>query len=287
MMNKEIFSLKKWMLFFLFCVVHSISMATPVNEFPLRYQYPSLDYVSTDELKSLISQEKAVILDVRSEFEYRTLHIKSAWNLPLGNKKFKATLRQIKESNPGKYIVLYCNGETCSKSYKAGLKCERANIEGCKVYDSGIFTWVKSNPEQSELYGVSPVLEKDLINDEAFSAHLLPADEFIDRVVNTNSIVLDIRTGMQQINDLLPVKGAKKAPLESKKFLKKVAQAKKQKKPLLIFDATGKQIRWCMYYLEKEGIKNYFFAAGGVRSLDLVMLDSFRTPKNNSLAAKN
>jgi len=42
-----------------------------------------------------------------------------------------------------------------------------------------------------------------------------------------------------------------------------VAKAKKEKKTLLIYDATGKQVRWLMYLIEDLGFKDYWFMKGG------------------------
>ena len=273
---------------FLLCLIVSTSInAIEINPYPLRYQYPSLNFIETSELKALIQKKQAQVVDVRSEFEYRTLHIAGATHIPLSSPEFIYQIRELAKTSPQKTIVLYCNGETCSKSYKAGLKCEQAKIKACRVYDSGIFHWVKSEPTLSKLYGEGPVLASKLISDEAFKAHLLPADEFISRIVNTDSLVLDIRTPFQQVMNQLPIKGAKKAPLESTKFLKRIAYAKEHNKPLLIFDATGKQVRWCMYYLEKMGITDYYFVSGGVRAMDLVLLNDNHSGSPESFAIKN
>jgi len=55
-----------------------------------------------------------------------------------------------------------------------------------------------------------------------------------------------------------------RAPLDdSKKIADAVAEAKKTKKPLLVYDKVGKQTRWFQYYLVQQGIKDYFFLDGG------------------------
>lgn len=42
-----------------------------------------------------------------------------------------------------------------------------------------------------------------------------------------------------------------------------MAEAKKARKTLLVYDKVGKQVRWFQYYLEQQGLKDYYFLAGG------------------------
>ena len=40
---------------------------------------------------------------------------------------------------------------------------------------------------------------------------------------------------------------------------------KKSGQPLLVYDESGKQVRWLQYHLDEKGIKNYNFMKGGVK----------------------
>ena len=42
-----------------------------------------------------------------------------------------------------------------------------------------------------------------------------------------------------------------------------VKEAKASGKTLLVYDKVGKQVRWFQYFLEREGVKNYYFMKGG------------------------
>ncbi|HIJ22249.1 MAG: hypothetical protein HON68_07080 [Gammaproteobacteria bacterium] len=44
-----------------------------------------------------------------------------------------------------------------------------------------------------------------------------------------------------------------------------------QDKQLLIFDATGEQVRWLQYTLERQGYRNYYFLKGGVYSVSHII----------------
>lgn len=52
-------------------------------------------------------------------------------------------MRKLRDKNVDKKIIVYCNGKTCIKSYKAALKCKHNNIKGIISYDAGIIDWVK------------------------------------------------------------------------------------------------------------------------------------------------
>ena len=268
--NSTVVTLQKLMWIVMLMVGYTQAMSDVDSDYPLRHKYPSLDIISTETFKGLYQNEEILVVDVRTPFEYRALHVTGALNINVDEKSFQSTLQSLREENPNKKIILYCNGRTCSKSYKAGVKCKKLALD-CLVYDSGIMDWVKAMPESSKLYDVSPVKEDDLISDEEFQSRLLNSEEFIEKVINTDVVVLDIRTGMERISALFPMKGVSTAPLESRRFERKVQEAKKSKKPLLIFDASGTQIRWCMYYLKNQGIEDYYFAQGGVLALSAVM----------------
>lgn len=253
------------------------------DEYPLRYQYPSLEVISTEQFKSFFDDGKIIVVDVRSRFEYDVLHIFSAKHIYLNDDKFQEKLKHLQEKFPDKTVVFYCNGITCEKSYKAGVKCQKAN-SFCLVYDSGIFEWVNAVPEYAVFFGKSPVDDTTLIDLKSFQEKLLAPEEFIAQVVDGDAVVLDIRSRNEQVMKQFPLKGVKKASLDSKKFVERVKEAKENKKRLLIFDSGGKEVQWCMYYLEKEGIKDYYFARGGVRALDLVMLYPDKGSRDTSVA---
>ena len=51
------------------------------DEFPMRARYPDVDIITTADLAK--QYNGVVIVDVRTKYEYDTLHIKDAINIPL------------------------------------------------------------------------------------------------------------------------------------------------------------------------------------------------------------
>ena len=60
----------------------------------------------------------------------------------------------------------------------------------------------------------------------------------------------------------------KDEPNEAKK-------AKAEKKPLLIYDEAGKQVRWLMYRIEDLNVNEYYFMKGGMKQYFKSLRESF------------
>lgn len=221
--------------------------------------------VNTMELQELYTKLKDVILvDVRSSYEFDTLHIKGAVNIPLGSKNFVKNLASLRKGST-KPIVMYCNGGTCKKSYKATRKATKAEINNCIAYDAGIYNWAKRYPEHSVLLGKSPMRANDFIENKKFKRRLLTANQFESRM-GDKALVLDIRDRIQRDTLVFPFEEERAELAQMNRIREVVAQAKKGNKTLLIYDKVGKQVRWFQYFLEQEGVKKYYFMKGGSES---------------------
>jgi predicted sulfurtransferase len=112
------------------------------------------------------------------------------------------------------------------------------------------------------LLGRSPISPADLITPAKFNAHLLEARDF-EAMVGNDSIVLDVRDRAQRDTPLFPFK-ERRAQLDETAILDAaIADAKAQKKTLLVYDAVGKQVEWFQYRIEAKGLKDYYFLKGG------------------------
>lgn len=232
------------------------------EEFPIRAMYPKLP---TIELEKLYNQRNEIlIVDVRSVYEYDTLHIKNARHLALDNPDFVATLLQWRSSDP-RPLAFYCNGHTCKKSYKATQLAMKSKIDKVYVFDAGIFTWTKAYPEEAVLLGKSPVDPSRLIGKDSLEAHMLSPEVFGERI-GDDTIVIDIRDTIQKNSiNLFPMR-QHSVPMDNAQLKTYVEKARKENKTLLVYDAVGKQVQWLQYYLEDEGIKNYYFMKGGAKA---------------------
>lgn len=230
-----------------------------LDEFPHRAFYPDTPIISTADLHARMGGLTAI--DVRSRYEYETLHIKNAINIPLSDKQFEQAVTKL-QSQSDRPMVFYCNGRTCKKSYEATRRALRAKTGKAYVYDAGIFEWAQTYPNRTVLLGKSPIKTADLINESRFQAHVLPPKDFQAKV-GGSAIVLDIRDTHQRDTSVFPFQ-EERARLDEKPRLDAVIQrAKAEKKTLLVYDKVGHQVQWFQYYLESKGIKDYYFLEGG------------------------
>jgi len=255
-----------------FCSLFCLSILTQVavvntanassKEFPGRDLYPDVPVISLADFKA--KYKNVVIVDVRSAYEYDTLHISGARNIPVADRDFVEKMQKLR-ANTKKDIIVYCNGKTCMKSYKAGHECVIHKIDNVTSYDAGIWDWARAMPAQTLLFERPLMDPKKLISKAEFHRHLISPDEFSDRIANTADIVLDVRDRYQREGISLYVGREFHVYLDDKKRLDRfINKAMQEKKALLVYDAAGKQVAWLQYYLEEKGMKNYFFMDGGI-----------------------
>jgi len=234
--------------------------------FPGRAKYKDVPYI---ELHELFAKKNAVVIvDVRSRYEYDTLQVKGAVNMPVANKTFEAQVLDLRQSTD-KPIVFYCNGHRCLKSYQAVKKAQEAGVTNTMAFDGGIFDWTVAYPKDAVLLGQSPVDPKKLIGAKSYQSRLLNPDLFSETVVRNRNeaIVLDVRDKFQRAGVGFYPGLEKWASLDDKQKLNRyISLAKKENKTLFIYDEVGSQVQWLQYALEKAGVKKYFFMEKGARA---------------------
>lgn len=245
------------------------------TEFPGRSLYPEVNVLELQTLKKRLND--VVIVDVRSAYEYQTLRITNATNIPVAGEFFVDDIVKLR-AKTNKDIVFYCNGKTCMKSYKAAQSCASANIKNIFAYDAGIMDWAKAYPKHATLLNKTLNDPALLITKRQFKKHLLDPDAFADKVAKGKSIVLDVRDRFQRdALALFPGRERRAYLDQSKKLNRYIKRAKQKGRALLIYDAAGKQVRWLQYYLEYKNVPRYYFMNGGARAFYKQMTDSFLT----------
>jgi rhodanese-related sulfurtransferase len=242
----------------------SDALVNEKNDFPGRKKYAHVPYISMEQLYN--EYDDIVIVDARSPYEFETLRILSAVNIPLSlnNSDYTGKLKELREKNPGKKIVFYCNGHTCMKSYKAVHRAKViAKLDNVMAFDAGIFDWANAHPDKAILLDKTPVDLANLISKEDYKKHVLPAVDFINNSAK-NTIILDVRSRHQREGLSLFSGYEMTVPMGDKRKLNKYIQlAKNENKKLFIYDAVGKQVRWLQYYLEQQNAGEYYFMEGG------------------------
>ena len=244
-------------------------------QFPGRDLYREVPTYSLAEVFKKL--DSIAIVDSRSQYEFDTLHIKGALNISLSDKDFDTKLRILRGSTD-KPIVFYCNGVSCHKSYQAVRRAIFLKVDNTFAYDAGIFAWAKAHPEKSVLLGNSPIRQADIIDKDAFNAHLLSPKEFGSQVEHS-SLVLDVRDRFQRDGiGFFPGLERRVSLDQADKIDKTLRIAKNDKRPLLIYDEAGSQVQWLQYRLVNAGVTNYYFMQGGAKAY-YDMLDETKSKK--------
>lgn len=256
--------IKKLMLIFSVFVLSTAlpASAESAEKFPHRNKFKQIAVVELEALDRQLAS--SIIVDVRSKYEFDTLHIQGAVHVPLNKEKLPAAVKELRNKSD-KPIVFYCNGTTCKKSYEAADLAMKAGVSNVFAYDAGIDAWSGKHPERCVLRGRAGVAASDLISRDTFKKRLISAKQF-ETMLDKGAVVLDIRDLRQRDNALFPLREMR-APLDDEtKIAAAVAEAKRRKKTLLVYDKVGKQTRWFQYYLEQAGVKDYFFLDGGAEA---------------------
>ncbi|MEE8541132.1 MAG: rhodanese-like domain-containing protein, partial [Desulfobacterales bacterium] len=145
--------------------------------------------ISTAEMRKIVAEKSATIIDPRSFEEFAVDHIPGSINIAAkpGTPKASAItgiakIDHIVQGNKSAPIVVYCNGPHCKKSKKVANKLISAGYTSVRRYQLGMPIWrTLVGFTEIELEGVQYVVEKDqtavlidVRNPEAFRSDTVP-----------------------------------------------------------------------------------------------------------------
>jgi len=146
--------------------------------------------VSTAELRRILAEGGAIVLDTRSRAEFDAGHIPGAHNLDVPVAQAVAAAEKMVGGNKGAALVLYCNGPFCQASRRTAEQLVAAGFTNVRRYQLGIPVWrALGGPTAVALGGVARVFGAD-----------------------KTAVFIDARTPGEFAQGTLP--GAKNAPLE-------------------------------------------------------------------------
>ena len=151
--------------------------------------------VSTEELRRILADGSAIVLDSRKRAEYVAGHIAGAQNVapPEGAPPaaYLEAITKLVNGDKGKALVLYCNGQFCQASRTLADQLVSAGFTNVRRYQLGIPMWRALNGAiEIELEGIQRVygVDKSAVFFDARSAeefakaslagtHNVPADK--------------------------------------------------------------------------------------------------------------
>jgi rhodanese-related sulfurtransferase len=118
--------------------------------------------VSTKQLRDVLADGSAVVLDTRTRAEFDAGHIPSARNLNAPASAQVAEIVQLVGGDKSKALVLYCNGPYCQASRRLAEQLVAAGFTNVRRYQLGIPVWrALGGPTEIELGGITRVFKID------------------------------------------------------------------------------------------------------------------------------
>ena len=118
--------------------------------------------VSTEEVRRILADGSAIVLDTRKRSEYVAGHIPGARNLDAPPSASVAAVERLVSGDKSKALVLYCNGPFCQASRQLGEQLVAAGFTNVRRYQLGIPIWrALGGPTEIELEGILRIFKVD------------------------------------------------------------------------------------------------------------------------------
>lgn len=120
---------------------------------------PKTPEVSTEEIRRILADGSAIVLDARKRSEYVAGHIAGAQNVApqagTPQSTYVAAVEHLVGGDKSKALVLYCNGPHCQASRQLSDQLVAAGFSNVRRYQLGIPMWrALSGPVEIELDGI-------------------------------------------------------------------------------------------------------------------------------------
>jgi rhodanese-related sulfurtransferase len=127
---------------------------------------PKTPEISTQEIRRILADGSAIVLDSRKRSEYVAGHIAGAQNVApepgTPQSTYAAAVEHLVGGDKSKALVLYCNGPHCQASRQLADQLIAAGFTNVRRYQLGIPMWrALSGPVEIELDGIVRVFGVD------------------------------------------------------------------------------------------------------------------------------
>lgn len=202
--------------------------------------------VSTDELRRILVDGSAMVLDTRTRPEYAAGHIPGARNLAGPSAQAVSAVEQLARGDRSKALVLYCNGPFCQASRRLSDHLVAAGFTSVRRYQLGIPIWrALGGPTAIELEGLLRIYGRD------------QTAVFLDARSAAEFAKGSLRGAHSVPVDELTSEGLKKAPLPEDDFNTRI----------VLFGRDPEQARALATALSKRPWHNVSYFSGSFESL--------------------
>jgi rhodanese-related sulfurtransferase len=153
-----------------------MDMTTPLRELAIAqsdvYQAtltepdPKTPQVSTEDVRRILGDGSAIVLDSRKRAEYDAGHIAGARNVApapgASPQDYAAAVEGLVHGDKSAPLVLYCNGQYCRQGRQLSTQLVEAGFTNVKRYQLGIPVWrALGGPVEIELAGIERIFGVD------------------------------------------------------------------------------------------------------------------------------
>ena len=118
--------------------------------------------VSTDELKRILADGSAILVDTRARAEFVAGHIPGARGLDGPPSEYVSIIERMVAGDKSKALVLYCNGPFCQASKRLAEQLLTGGFTNVRRYQLGLPIWrALGGPTVIELEGILRIFKAD------------------------------------------------------------------------------------------------------------------------------
>ncbi|MFH1152819.1 MAG: rhodanese-like domain-containing protein [Pseudomonadota bacterium] len=224
--------------------------------------YPSVQTLSLRELGAVF--DDALVVDVRTRFEFDTVHINGSVNQPLAGDDGRDTDTDMQALSRGKSLVFTGNDALDTRPFKAALAATLGGLSPVRVLALGVLAWTDAFPDRATLMGSSPAVPGEILPDAVHRQHLLDPKDFMEAIPRPDALVIDIRNAHDRTQ--VPL-NAPLHPIPMEAFLEAVGCRVWSEKTLFILDSDNTRLAWLHRFLQAGGYDDVLFLNGGARTL--------------------
>lgn len=208
--------------------------------------------VSTVQLRHILADGSAIVVDTRTRAEFDAGHIPGARNLDAPPSDHVAAVERLLDGDRSKPLVLYCNGPYCQASRRLAEQLAVAGFTSVRRYQLGIPIWrALGGPTVIELGGIARILSAD-----------------------KTAVFLDVRSSEEFAKGSLP--GAHSMPVDEVASGKPGQMALPEddfNRRIVLFGRDGAQARQLAEILSKRPWHNVAYFAGSFDTLSAAFRD--------------
>lgn len=144
----------------------TIAQGGSIYQATLAEPHQKTEEVSTEEVRRILADGSAIILDSRKRSEFVAGHIARARNVaPIPGappSEYAAAVERLIGGDKTKALVLYCNGQFCQASRRLSEQLVAAGFTNVRRYQLGIPIWrALGGPVEIELEGIVRIFKVD------------------------------------------------------------------------------------------------------------------------------